>query len=159
MGYAAGYYVTTGANNALFGANAGYNLTGTNNTILGAGAGTNMTDSGNNVIIGHNAGYGATPITTGSANVMVGVSTDVSAATGNYQIALGYNVTCTGNENFTFGNNTTDSNIAAGATTITAPSDVRLKEEIEDEKVGLNFINELRPVTFRWKKPTKFLPK
>ena len=57
-----------------------------------------------------------------------------------------------GNSNFTFGNGGTDSNIAFGATSITAPSDIRLKEDIEDEKIGLNFINDLRPVTFRWKK-------
>ena len=35
---------------------------------------------------------------------------------------------------------------------ITAPSDVRLKEDIQDETVGLGFINDLRPVTFQWKK-------
>ena len=32
------------------------------------------------------------------------------------------------------------------------PSDIRLKEDIQDEVVGLAFINDLRPVTFRWKK-------
>ena len=32
------------------------------------------------------------------------------------------------------------------------PSDIRLKEDIQDEQIGLNFINDLRPVTFRWKK-------
>jgi len=31
-------------------------------------------------------------------------------------------------------------------------SDVRLKEDIQDETVGLNFVNDLRPVTFLWKK-------
>ena len=29
---------------------------------------------------------------------------------------------------------------------------MRLKEDIQDEKVGLDFINDLRPVTYRWKK-------
>ena len=65
---------------------------------------------------------------------------------------MGYDVTCVGNNNFTFGNGTTDSNIAFGATSITAPSDVRLKEDIQDEEVGLDFVNDLRPVTFLWKK-------
>jgi hypothetical protein len=71
---------------------------------------------------------------------------------------MGYNVTSAGNSNFTFGNAGTDSNIAFGATSITAPSDVRLKENIEDEKVGLNFINDLRPVTFQWKKAKDVSP-
>ena len=65
---------------------------------------------------------------------------------------MGYLVAGTGNNNFTFGNQGTDSNIAFGATSISAPSDIRLKEDIQDEKVGLNFINDLRPVTFLWKK-------
>jgi len=65
---------------------------------------------------------------------------------------MGYLVTGSGNDNFTFGNGATDSNIAFGATTITAPSDIRLKEDIQDEEVGLDFINDLRPVTFQWKK-------
>jgi len=31
-------------------------------------------------------------------------------------------------------------------------SDIRLKEDIQDEIIGLDFLNELRPVTFLWKK-------
>jgi len=75
-----------------------------------------------------------------------------SAADSGNQHVFGYNVVGAGDSTFTFGYTTTDSSIAFGATSITAPSDVRLKEDIQDEKVGLDFINELRPVTFRWKK-------
>jgi hypothetical protein len=71
---------------------------------------------------------------------------------------MGQNVTCSGNSNFTFGDGTNDSNIAFGATTITAPSDIRLKEDIEDQEAGLSFINDLRPVTFRWKKEKDISP-
>ena len=52
----------------------------------------------------------------------------------------------------TFGNGSTDSRIAFGATSITAPSDQRLKEDIQDDTAGLSFINDLRPVTYRWRK-------
>ena len=38
------------------------------------------------------------------------------------------------------------------------PSDVRYKENIEGQQAGLSFINDLRPVTFDWKKK-KDLPK
>ena len=51
-----------------------------------------------------------------------------------------------------FGNGSTDSNIQFGATSITAPSDERYKEEIATSTAGLSFINDLRPVTFKWKK-------
>ena len=83
---------------------------------------------------------------------MLGLACKASAAGGNNQISMGSTITCTGNNNFTFGNGTTDSNIAFGGTSITAPSDARLKEDIQDEEIGLDFVNELRPVTFVWKK-------
>jgi hypothetical protein len=50
-----------------------------------------------------------------------------------------------------FGNSATDSRIAFGATSITAPSDMRLKEDIQDDTAGLSFINDLRPVTYKWR--------
>ena len=91
-------------------------------------------------------------MTVGSYNTIVGYAARTSAANSNYQIVLGDQVTGNANTSFCFGQGATDSAIANGATTITAPSDIRLKEDIQDEVVGLDFINELRPVTFRWKK-------
>ena len=49
----------------------------------------------------------------------------------NNSISMGYAVVSINNA-VTFGNNTTDSRIAFGATSITAPSDQRLKEDIQD---------------------------
>ena len=57
-----------------------------------------------------------------------------------------------GNQTFTFGDGTTDSTCSFGGTTWTAPSDARMKEEVETSTAGLGFINDLRPVTFKWKK-------
>ena len=90
--------------------------------------------------------------TTGIDNICIGYSADVSASGSTDQIVMGNGVTGNANDSFVIGNGTTDSAIAFGATSITAPSDVRLKEDIQDEVVGLDFINQLRPVTFRWKK-------
>ena len=123
--------------------------TGTRNVGIGKVAGDLVTTGNDNVLLGSNAGDN---IVTGSQNVCIGTDTSLSSSSGGNQIAMGQNVTCSGNSNFTFGDGATDSNIAFGATTITAPSDIRLKEDIEDEKIGLDFINDLRPVTFRWKK-------
>ena len=91
-------------------------------------------------------------MTTGINNVGIGRQAQLSTGGGSNQIVMGYLVTGSGNSNFTFGVGATDSNIAFGATSITAPSDIRLKEDIQDEEVGLDFINDLRPVTFQWKK-------
>jgi len=116
---------------------------------LGKVAGDLLTTGNDNILVGANAGDN---IVTGSQNVCIGTDTSLSSSSGGNQISIGQGITCTGNSNFTFGDGTTDSNIAFGATTITAPSDIRLKEDIQDEKIGLAFINDLRPVTFRWKK-------
>ena len=85
-------------------------------------------------------------------NVIVGYNNGFAAPTNTQVIVLGTNVTGQTNNNFTFGAGSTDSNIAFGATTITAPSDERYKENIESSTAGLSFINDLRPVTFQWKK-------
>ena len=144
---------TTGTNNVAVGKQAMDSLTtGSSNIGIGIQAGGSLTTGGSNVAIGQNAMDHGINTTTGSQNIVIGDYSDMSAVDGNNQLVIGYNVTCVGNSNFTFGDGTTDSNIAFGATTITAPSDVRLKEDIQDEEVGLDFINELRPVTFRWKK-------
>ena len=140
---------TTGHDCISIGTNAGTHLTtGTGNICMGVNAGENLTTGQYNVFIGPTLNSAVSA----SYNVLLGPFHDLSANDGAHQICLGYALTCVGNNNFTFGNSSTDSNIAFGATSISAPSDERLKEEIQDETVGLNFINELRPVTFRWKK-------
>ena len=96
--------------------------------------------------------YAGDKITTGQTNVCIGYGADTSASSSNNQIAMGGSVNGNADNSLCFGAGTTDSAIAFGATSITAPSDIRLKEDIQDEVVGLDFINELRPVTFRWKK-------
>ena len=122
--------------------------TGTNNCALGQ-SGMDLTTGTYNIFIGKNSGNN---LTTGANCIFMGTGNLASAVNGAGQIAIGDTVTCVGNDNFTFGAGSLDSNIAFGATSITAPSDIRLKEDIQDEKVGLDFINDLRPVTFQWKK-------
>ena len=56
------------------------------------------------------------------------------------------------NNSFVVGNGGTDSAILYGETSISAPSDIRLKENINDAVAGLSFINDLRPVTYNWRK-------
>jgi len=65
---------------------------------------------------------------------------------------MGDQVGAVGANNFTFGNGSLDSNIAFGATSITSPSDERFKEDVANSTAGLAFINDLRPVTYKWKK-------
>jgi hypothetical protein len=137
----------------MVGFSAGFTQTlGGYNTFVGSYCGYGVTTGQENTFYGYQAGHHGVSTTTGNYNVFIGQYAHGSSATQSQEISLGHNVACTGNQNFTFGYGTTDSNISFGGTSITAPSDVRLKENIEDEKIGLDFINELRPVTFQWKK-------
>jgi hypothetical protein len=138
IGYASLYSAATSEYNQAIGYQCAYYIsTGVRNTCIG----TNVA-----------SGAAGTALTTGTDNILIGTNTDCSAADSTDQIVMGLNVVGNADDSFCFGNGSTDSAIAFGATSITAPSDIRLKEDIEDEVVGLDFINELRPVTFRWKK-------
>ena len=70
---------------------------------------------------------------------------------------MGHDAVSAGTSHFTIGSGTDDSAIEFGETSITAPSDVRYKEDIETSIAGLSFVNDLRPVTFMWK-PENELP-
>jgi hypothetical protein len=170
VGAFAGHAITDGARNTIIGGLAGSNatstddstligyyaggngtMTGHDNVCVGAYAGYNVT-AGRNVLVGKFAGASNIYLTNGVANVLIGDNVRVNAAGMSNAIVMGELVTGTGNNAFTFGNGATDSNINFGATSITAPSDERYKEEIATSTAGLSFINDLRPVTFKWKK-------
>ena len=150
LGYSALYTNTTGANNTALGFEAlALSTTGSNNTSVGKDALRANTTGGNNTCIGYQAGN---DITAGNKNIIIGSLADAGNVGRANSITMGYAVTGGSNDAFLFGFSTTDSQIVFGATSITAPSDIRLKEDIQDEEAGLDFINDLRPVTFLWKK-------
>jgi len=169
IGHGAGDSVTTGKFNTIIGPLAGDSLqdddhnvmigyaSGTaaqsdNNVFVGGSSGANVSTGAGNVCIGSSAGNSTVLLTTGGSNVIIGLNARTVANSTDNSIVIGEAVTGVGSNNFTFGTGTTDSNIAHGATTITAPSDERYKENIANSSAGLSFINDLRPVTFQWKK-------
>jgi hypothetical protein len=119
---------------------------------MGYNAGDLITTGIKNILIGVDTGSITVGLTEGNNNVIVGHNAHTSVYNADAQTVLGFECQGAGNSTLTFGKAATDSSIAYGATSITAPSDIRLKEDIQDEKIGLDFINELRPVTFLWKK-------
>jgi hypothetical protein len=158
VGSHAGDSITTGGNNTMMGNNSGHQIsTGSQNVIIGNQSATTLTTGNANVIIGHEAASGSNdiagedPLNTGSANVVIGKACQLGASDNNFAIVMGFECFGQGSEQFTFGKGTTDSNITMGATSITTPSDARYKENIEDATAGLGFINDLRPVTYRWR--------
>ena len=94
---------------------------------------------------------------TGSNNTLLGWNVDVSAINGNSQIVIGNQFQGTANTRVHIGNVTShiynDYNSNA---TWTHSSDERQKKEIKDDTLGLEFINDIRPVTYKHKSPSEF---
>jgi hypothetical protein len=145
---------TTGASNTAVGhAALDANTIGTENTALGADAGSAVTDGQDSVYVGRGAGQ---TVTTGSSNVIVGRNAQGSAAGASNQIVIGPNVTGQANSNVTIGNSAGKIyNAYTVNATWTQTSDERLKRNIQDDTLGLSFINRLRPVKYQWKPSTE----
>ena len=174
IGYKAADSVTTGSNNTALGYEALIdNLVGSGNTAIGRqalydfvadsaghgwntavgeGAGYDVSTGTSNTIIGASAANaGSNDLTTGDANTLVGSETSTSASGALNQNVFGYGVVASGNGTFTFGHGGTDTTCTNGATTWSNPSDERIKKDINDSSLGLSFINDLKPRTFKYK--------
>ena len=131
-----------------------HNVDGTGaNTGLGYYAGGHISSGVHNTVIGHAAGSHTVNIQTGSYNTILGSNSNTSATDSTKQIAIGYNVSCIANSTITVGDgtNTASLGIDGSDTSWAATSDIRLKDNVEDSLAGLDFINELRPITYKWK--------
>jgi hypothetical protein len=160
VGYGALYANTTGANNTAVGEGAlDLNTTGESNTSIGAGSLQNTTTGIRNTALGQGAGYN---VTTGNRNVLLGRDAIPSANTGSDQIVIGHTTVGIGDNYFTFGegggSNRVYNQFTANATW-TRSSDQRLKKEIQtNTELGLDFINDIRTVSYKWKAPNELDP-
>ena len=144
---------TTASYNAAFGYGAlGSVTTGNDNSALGVDAGTNITTATSNTCIGRAAGDS---ITTGGNNTIIGASCDAAADAYN-AISLGQGIGGV-SDYFYFGKsgNVVYNNFTANSNWARA-SDERWKKEITtNTELGLDFINDLRTVTYKWKAPSE----
>ena len=174
MGYQAGSGLTSGTSNTMYGVSSIGNaaVTGSDNVAVGRNAGYAMTSGDDNVIVGHTAGEALTEglrntligrsagdaLTTGDNNVIIGKDCASAAVGTDQQIVIGYNVTSVGADNISIGNGNTSRvyNDFSSNATWTRSSDERLKKEIKtNDDCGLDFLNDLRTVTFKWKSPSE----
>ena len=117
------------------------NTTGDFNTALGRDVLANNTTASNNTAVGYLAGLG---VTTGNNNLLLGRDAGRSGSpSGN--ITTGSNIVCLGDNSIT--------DLYCADTTISS-SDQRDKTDITDFNVGMDWIKQLRPVTYRWDKRT-----
>jgi len=173
IGTSAGITATTGSKNTVVGMDAGKYSTGNYNTCVGQEAGNSIhTGSTNlcigyragksiagdggaggvdNICIGAGAGFDTNAITGGRWNIIIG--NWARGQGGNYEAetVIGYNVGGGAENRFTFGINTNDTACSFGSTSWSAPSDERYKKDIVTSTAGLSFVNDLRPVTHKWK--------
>jgi len=131
------------------------NTTGCYNVAIGIEAGDSVTTALKNTMIGAFAGE---DLTTGGCNTMIGYNVQSSSNSGTNRIALGCGVTVSANDQFRFGQGGTDVvfNQFATNASFTRVSDQRTKKEINtNEDLGLNFINDLRTVTYKKRAPSE----
>ena len=95
-------------------------------------AGLSINTGSGNTCIGRESGDA---ITTGSNNIIIGKSAAASSTTVSDEITLG---------------NSSISSLRCNTQTISSLSDGRDKTEIENLPLGLDFIDTLRPVKFKW---------
>jgi len=141
---------TTASNNTAVGANAlTANITGINNTAVGSSALGGALNDGNTAV-GLSAGAG---ISTGQYNTSIGlVSMTTTSYTGSYNSSIGYNSapSAAGSSGqFTLGD-ANITNLRCNDTSISALSDSRDKTDVINSPYGLDFINTVRPVQFKW---------
>ena len=173
IGDKAGNDITSGANNICIGEEAAGDMasgssSGNKNIMIGA-----LTDHGGdlNVVIGQQAGANSGHGYAGDGNTYVGsFAGDQGNDSGNYCIAIGYQArtSSTGHTNkyvigYNFAGRNEAETISIGNNSAyiwndfgansswSRTSDERLKKDFNDCDLGLAFINDLQPVTYRWK--------
>jgi hypothetical protein len=127
-------FIFNSSGNTIIGIDSFVSATGETNTSLGYQTGYFLTGGSQNTFIGYRAGY----TTTGNSNVtLIGYNANLpsSGSSNNNAIVLGdLNVT----------------SLRCNVTSITSLSDIRDKTDIQTIPVGIDFVNELNPVTFTW---------
>ena len=151
VGNGAGQLMTGSVQSTYIGFEAGKGAggdkpTGENNTFVGYQAGVaHANNANNNTMVGHQAGDGLAV-----ADQNTGVGSGVVFATGaDNQMALGYGADTSGGgaNSIKIGNaSVTRANIQVDWT---IDSDERVKQDIEDNALGLAFINDLTPRKYR----------
>ena len=124
----------------------GFNTTtGHSNTFIGDQTGLEITTGSLNTLLGRNAGF---RLKTGNRNVAVGMDSGVETINEDVlnSVAIGYMSRNTASNQVVLGNSTTTE--ICGIVDFTVHSDSRIKENVDDNVVGLNFINGLRPVSY-----------
>jgi len=146
--------------NVGLGYRAGESLTSADSSvIIGGIAGANITSGLRNVVIGYNA---ATTLTSGDYNIYIGSDANASGADVNDEILLAAGTGTLaggGTETVRIGvDSDYITNDFGENATWTHSSDRRVKKNIEDNELGLEFISKLKTRNFKKKAPSEYPP-
>ena len=159
IGSYAGSGALAGYGNVFIGYQTGLVATSAlHNVAIGRDALAGLTTGDDNVCIGAYAGKDTNAVEGGVYNVFIGSKTRGTHPSHSSAIAIGYNIDAapgqvaigTSGMGKVYNEFNTDNDWSQG-------SDSRLKQHINDSTLGLEFINNLRPVTYNWK-PSNELP-
>ena len=178
IGNLSGYEGSSGSYNTFVGDSSGMKNTASYNTLIGRMSGVNNTSGLGNTFVGEESGLSNTTGGYNTAigyfvlddngasfgNTAVGYSTGTLFANGDQNTFVGYDADA---NNSGFGNSmalgngsriTASNQVRIGNSSVTSiggyvawtdlPSDVRFKKNIKENVPGLQFINQLRPVTY-----------
>jgi len=168
---------TVSTNNVAVGFSAGAEIVGgLQNTILGSLAGDGFDDANNNVAVGYLAlsanagnantacGANALQVATGADNTALGQGAGFAVTSGSNNTLLGHDAGVTGSPGGQIG--TSSNKIVLGDENIsecniqvdwTVASDQRDKTDFTALDVGLDFVNALKPYTYKWDKRIKYV--
>ena len=163
FGYGAGNQQTNGSGTVAVGSLAWYGAAGTNNstygTYVGNSAGQTVQTGDYNVMIGHKAGKDSDP----SNCIFVGNYASASSYGTTYEIIIGSG---TNHATGFHGGGTETVRIGRASdfitndfgenATWTHSSDRRIKKDIKDTNLGLEFILKLQPKEFKKKAPSEY---
>ncbi len=153
--------VTTGANNIAIGGRSLTNTTtGSYNVGIAYNALSSNTTGANNIAIGNNSlysnvtgqdniaiGEGALVSSKGWQNIGIGSKALSGVQNFDNAIGLGYNTAVTGANQAQIGNSSV---VVYCYGAVQNRSDKRDKTDIQDTKLGLNFLMKLKPREYRW---------
>ena len=148
-----GYRAAYASRNSIYNLAIGYEAldkvtTGKYNVAVGAHALSSDTSGNYNVSIGYKTGLDSVALVTGRYNTLIGYHATTNADTSENCIAIAGegNLPFSGDNQIRFGNSVVTS--IGGQVAWTATSDKRVKENINDNVPGLDFVLKLKPMTY-----------
>ena len=141
--------ISSGNNNAAFGVEAlGNCSTGSRNFAYGYASLFSLSSGGSNIAMGDATGYN---VTSGSNNLLFGQNAGRTGYQSPYQSIAGVT---SGSNQIHMGNESHST--ARIQISWTVNSDSRDKTDVTPIDVGLDFVKDLNPVTFRWDKRSDY---